>query len=210
MSTASTGRRWYDVEIAYLKRHAGDRTVAELAERLHTDPGTVKAKLEELRLGAAAARAAKAKEGPDAVELYQQGISALYSGDWQRAEALFHEVSKDGPGELTARARQFAAAARERARAAEPEREPEDPWVRAVFEKNSGRYDEALALCLAEGRAENDGRFAYLAAVIYGLRGEIETGRPHLERAIELDPHNRAHALHAPDLAANRDQPSPD
>lgn len=208
MSSPATGRRWYDVEIAFLKRHAGDRSVAELAERLHTDPATVKEKLEELRLGAAAARAAKAKEGPDAVELYQQGISALYSGDWQRAEALFHEVAKDGPGELTARAQQFAAAARAKARAAQPE--PEDPWVRAVFEKNSGRYDEALALCLAEGRAERDGRFAYLAAVIYGLRGELETGRPHLERAIELDPHNRAHALHDPDLAAYREPPSPD
>ena len=208
MSSPAPGRRWYDVEIAFLKRHAGDRTVAELAERFHTDPGTVKAKLEELRLGAAAARAAKAKEGPDALELYQQGISALYSGDWARAEVLFHEVSKDGPGELTARAKQFAAAARAKARAAEPE--PEDPWVRAVYEKNSGRYDEALALCLAEGRAERDGRFAYLAAVIHGLRGELEAGRPHLERAIELDPHNRAHALHDPDLADYLEPPSPD
>jgi tetratricopeptide (TPR) repeat protein len=205
--SAAPARRWYDVELAYLRRHAGDRTIAELAERLRTDPATVKAKLEELRLGAAAARAAKEKEGPDAVELYQQGISALYAGDWQRAETLFHEVAKDGPGELTARARQFAAAARARAVAGQPE--PEDPWVRAVFEKNRGAYDEALALCLAEGRAEHDGRFAYLAAVLLGLRGEIEQGRTHLDRAIELDPHNRAHALHDPDLAPYREQPTP-
>ena len=207
MAAATPGRRWHKVEVAYLKRHAGDRTIAELAERLRTDPAAVKSKLEELRLGAAAARAAKAKAGPDAVVLYQQAISALYSGDWQRAEELFHEVAKDGPGELTARARQFAAAARERARSGQPE--AEDPWVRAVFEKNRGSYDEALALCLAEGRAGRDGRFAYLAAVLYGLRGDIEAGRPHLERAIELDPHNRAHALHDPDLAPYRDQPTP-
>jgi tetratricopeptide (TPR) repeat protein len=204
MSTAAT-RHWQKVEIAYLKKHAGDRTLSELAARFRTDPSTVKAKLEELRLGAAAARAEKS--GPDPVDLYEQAISALYAGDWQRAETLFHEVSKEGPGELTARARQFAAAARARAHPADAE--PEDPWVRAVFEKNRGGFDEALAICLADGRAESDGRFAYLAAVLYALRGELDAGRPHLERAIELDPHNRAHALHDPDLAPYRDQPTP-
>jgi tetratricopeptide (TPR) repeat protein len=201
MSTVAT-KRWQKVEIAYLKKHAGDKTVDELAQRFHTDVAVVKAKLEELRLGAAAARAAKA--GPDPVDLYEQAIAALYKGDWQRAEELFHEVAKDGPGELTARARQFAATARARAAQAEPE----DPWVKAVFEKNRGSFDEALALCLAEGRAEGDGRFAYLTAVLYALRGELEKVRPHLDRAIELDPRNRAHALHDPDLAAFRDQPS--
>lgn len=197
-------RLWYPVEVAYLKRHAGSRSLAELAARLRSDEGTVADKLEELRLGAAAK---KAKQEVDAVAVYQRGMQALYGGHWQEAIAAFEEVAREGYGELVARAQQFAATARARAAAAAAADAPEDPWVRAVFEKNRGRLDEALALCNEGGRAERDDRFAYLAAVLCVLRGELEAAERHLARAIELDPRNRAHALHDPDLAPLREQP---
>lgn len=184
-------KRWTKVEVAFLEKHAGDKSLAELAERFRTDPATVQKKLDELRKSGSAA-------GDDAVEVYQQGLQALYGGDWQRAAESFERVARDGSVDLAARARQFATVARQRAGAADAP--PEDPWVRAVYEKNRGELDAALALCTEGRRAETDGRFAYLAAVVCTLRGDAAGGRQHLQRAVELDPRNRAHALHDPDL----------
>lgn len=192
-------KRWQKVEIAYLKKHAGDKSLAQLAGRFHTDEATVAAKLEELRGGGSAAAAAVT----DTVVHYQQGLEALYAGQWERAATLLEEVGGEGTGELAARARQFAAVARHRL----AEVPPEDPWLRAVYEKNRGRYGEALAVCGESGRSQSDGRFAYLAAVLHTLQGDLERGRVHLERAIALDPHNRAHALHDPDLRPLRAEP---
>ena len=183
-------KRWTKVEVAFLEKHAGTKSVDELATRFKTDPATVSAKLDELR------KAAAASAGGDGVQQYQAAVEALYGGQWERAAELFEEVAQDTSSDLAARARQFAGLARQRAAAATPE----DPWVKAVYEKNRGALDEALALCTAEGRAESDGRFAYLAAVVCTLRGDLDGGRQHLARASELDPRNRAHALHDPDL----------
>jgi tetratricopeptide (TPR) repeat protein len=185
-------KRWQKVEIAYLKKHAGDKALAHLAGRFHTDEATVAAKLEELADGGSA----KAAAVTDAVVHYQQGLEALYAGQWERAATLLETVAGDNAGELSARAGQFAAVARQRL----AEAPPEDPWLRAVYEKNRGRFAEAMAMCRDDGRCESDGRFAYMAAVLHTLQGDLESGRAHLERAVVLDPHNRAHALHDPDL----------
>ena len=193
-------KRWQKVEIAFLKKHARDKSLAQLAERLHTDPATVAAKLEELRGGGA-----KAAAVIDSVDHYKDGMAALYAGEWERAASLLDAVANDGHGELMARARQFADVARQRM----AEAPPEDPWLRAVFEKNRGRYGDALALCTADGRCESDSRFAYLAAVLHTIEGDLERGQQHLDRAIALDPHNRAHALHDPDLRPLRERAEP-
>ena len=189
-------KRWQKVEIAFLKKHARDKSLAQLAERLRTDPATVSAKLEELRGGGA-----KAAAEIDSVDHYKDGMAALYAGEWERAATLLEGVTSEGYGELAARAAQFAAVARQRM----AEAAPEDPWVRAVYEKNRGAFDEALKVCTDGGRSESDGRFAYLAAVLETLRGNLEAARGHLERAVALDPHNRAHALHDPDLRPLRE-----
>ena len=190
-------KRWQKVELAYLSKHAGKKSLRELAERFHTDESTVQAKIEELK-GAGKQEAAVAL---DAVEHYQTALQALYAGDWAKAAEGFDAVQKEAVGELGARARQFAAVARQRMADAPPE----DPWLRAVYEKNRGHLDEALKISQDGGRADSDGRFAYLAAVLHTLKGDVETGRKHLDRAIELDPHNRAHALHDPDLRSLRE-----
>jgi hypothetical protein len=185
-------KRWQKVELAYLSKHAGKKSLHELAERFHTDEATVAAKLEELKGGGKTASAA----APDAVEHYQAGLQAMYAGDFATAVTRLEEVAKESVGELAARARQFAAAARARL----AEAPPEDPYLRAVYEKNRGNHAEALRLVAASGRDGKEGRFAYLAAVLHTLQGDLEAGRRLLDRAIELDSHNRAHALHDPDL----------
>ena len=194
-------KRWTKVEIAFLEKHAGDKSITELAKRFKTDRGTVEKKLKELQQGTAPAH-----RSGEAVDHFESGLEALYKGDWGKAEKLFDEAVKEGYHDLASRARQFAAVARSRAAAAEAE----DPYVRAVYEKNRGDYDAALALSTAQKRAETDGRFAYLAAVVCTLRGEKDAARQHLERAVELDPRNRAHALHDPDLRTLDDDDQPD
>lgn len=193
-------KRWQKVEIAFLKKHARDKSLAQLAERLRTDPATVAAKLEELRGGGA-----KAAAVIDSVDHYKDGMAALYAGEWERAATLLEGVTSEGYGELAARAAQFAAVARQRMAEAAAEEVQEDPWVRAVYEKNRGDFDAALKVCAEGGRSESDGRFAYLAAVLETLRGNLEAARGHLDRAVALDPHNRAHALHDPDLRPLRE-----
>jgi len=191
-------KRWQKVELAYLQKHAGKKPLRELAERFHTDEATVQAKIDEMKGGGKQSSAA----APDAVEHYQAGLQALYAQEWQKAIDLLDGVARESVGELAARARQFAATARQRM----AEAPPEDPWLRAVYEKNRGRFAEALQVCKDGGRCEKDGRFAYLAAVLHTLQGDVEAGRRHLDRAIELDPHNRAHALHDPDLRPLRSE----
>jgi hypothetical protein len=185
-------KRWQKVEVAWLKKHSGDKSLAQLAQRLHTDTATVSAKLEELRGAGKGAQAA----APDSVEHFQEGLQALYAGQWEKAATLLESVTDDSSPEISGRARQFAAVARQRM----AETPSEDPWVRAVFEKNRGRFAAALAICAEEGRSDRDGRFAYLAAVLHTLEGNLDGARTQLERATALDPHNRAHALHDPDL----------
>ena len=75
-----------------------------------------------------------------------------------------------------------------------------DPFLRAVYERNRGNLEEALALCTAGGRHGKDDRFAYLAAAIHALRGESVDAARLLSAAIELDPKNRIHAYHDADF----------
>ncbi|HVS03543.1 MAG TPA: hypothetical protein VMT16_12290 [Thermoanaerobaculia bacterium] len=191
-------KRWQKVEINYLKKHAGDKSVEELAERFRTDVATVTAKLRELRLDAGAAAAED-----EVVERYRQGLERLYGQQWDEAEELLQRVASEADGDMAARARLFAETARRRRETGAEG----DPYVRAVVEKNRGRYDEALALCQAKRRAEKDGRFAYLAAALHTLEGDLDRAAEALSRAIELDPRNRVHGLHDPDLGPLRASP---
>jgi hypothetical protein len=193
-------KRWQKVEITYLKKHAASKSVAELAERFHTDVAAVEAKLQELRLGPGATAASDAL----ILERYRQGMAALYGKKWQEAEELLGEVvrSSEQP-ELSARARQFAATARANAAGAEGE----DPYLRAVFEKNRGDLEAVLALCEQESRVTRDGRFAYLAAAVESLRERLDRSAEHLRRAFELDSRNRGYARRDPDLENLRQSP---
>jgi hypothetical protein len=191
-------KRWQKVEINYLKKHAANKSVGELAERFHTDDATVEAKLRELRLAPAEV------SDEEVLDRYRQGMEALYGRQWQEAERLLSEAARhsDQP-ELTARARQFAATARGHLEVAERQ----DPYLQAVFDKNRGDFEAVLALCGDGHRSTSDGRFAYLAAAVESLRGNLAAGGEHLRRALELDPRNRGFARRDPDLERLRQAP---
>ncbi|HYG61593.1 MAG TPA: tetratricopeptide repeat protein [Thermoanaerobaculia bacterium] len=148
----------------------------------------------------------------DALDIYTAGIAALGRQDWAEAVRLFETViqESDTP-ELTGRARQFLATSRQKLARNQQEDRPtgdDDPYLRALFEKNRGDFRQALELCRQDGREQKDDRFAYLAASIHALEGRPDDAVQTLTRAVELNPKNRIHAFHDADFAdlrRNRD-----
>jgi tetratricopeptide (TPR) repeat protein len=142
------------------------------------------------------------------VELYESGIRAMYAQRWSEAAKLFRRVVSDDDGaevDLQERALQQLHVCEDKLSTARAKREDEDPFLLAVVHKNSGEYEEALALCSRGGRQSKDERFAYLVASIHALRGEGEQAGRFLELAIGLNPKNRVHAFHDPDFQSLRE-----
>ena len=71
----------------------------------------------------------------------------------------------------------------------------------ATLALNSGAYDRVVSYLspLCEQDPEND-HVQYMLGIALALRGELEEALPHLRRAVELNPDNRAIARNDPDL----------
>ena len=149
------------------------------------------------------------------LQAYTEALQALHRKSWSKAAQLFTSVveSSDVP-EMRERARQYLAACRlqeaqQEAKSGKKAREDEgDPYLRAVFEKNRGDLDAALALCRHGGADQKDERFAYLAASIHAVQGRVDEAAQALTRAVEMSSKNRVHAFHDPDFAELRGNPS--
>ena len=76
----------------------------------------------------------------------------------------------------------------------------------ATLAINGGQYDEAIAhLRLVRDEDPDNDHALYMLAVAHAQRGEHAEAIAHLERAIALNPENRALARHDPDLEPLRD-----
>lgn len=194
-------KRWSKAEIAHLERHAADSSPEELARKLQTDVDNVRRKLKELGLTAQGAAAADSA----ALETYTAALKQMHAGAWQEAaEALRQVMAEADNRHLADRARQSLVACERHMGSASGE--GADPYLRAVFEKNSGNLEAAFELCKGHGRENEDERFAYLLASLYSLAGSSDEAFAHLETAIRLEPKNRIHAYHDPDFAELRGQ----
>jgi tetratricopeptide (TPR) repeat protein len=148
-------------------------------------------------------------ETDPALGVFTEGMAALYRKDWAKAQELFEQVTsrKDIP-ELADRARLLVAAARgkaaEDAAAKGKDVEGQDPYLRALYEKNRGNAAVSLEMSQKDGRDQKDERFAYLVAAIHAAENRTEEAARALARAIELNPKNRIHAYHDPDFAELR------
>lgn len=152
------------------------------------------------------AAAAPAAYHDPALDAFTQGLQALQQKSWSKAAELFESaLAQSDRSDLSARARQFLATARQQmAEKPMPKDDGGDPFLRAVFEKNRGDLAAALELCRKDGREQKDERFAYLAASIHAVEGRLDEAVQALTRAIELNPRNRVHAYHDPDFAEIR------
>jgi tetratricopeptide (TPR) repeat protein len=137
-----------------------------------------------------------------ALEAFTKGLQALQQKSWAKAAELFESaLEQSDRSDLSARARQFLASARQQLA---EKTTGGDPYLQAVFDKNRGNLAAALDLCRKEGREQKDERFAYLAASIHAVEGRTEEALQALSRAIELNPKNRVHAYHDSDFTELR------
>jgi tetratricopeptide (TPR) repeat protein len=143
------------------------------------------------------------------LDAFHRALEALHAKSWGKAAELFESViqQSDMP-EIRERARQYLAACRLQEAKGKPEAPSpdEDPFLRAVYEKNRGNYAAALDLVKKHG-GEKDERFAYLAASIHALEGRRDEAARTLTRAVEMNAKNRVHAFHDPDFSELRGDP---
>lgn len=197
-------KRWKKTEITYLKRYAKIRLLSELAERFKTDQQEVIQQLKLLGLAT--------KDGQGHVELpadpllkvYERGLKALHKGKWRQAAKDFQRiVDESSQPDLVGRARRSLRMCQQQLSKGKDKTDT-DPFLQAVYERNRGNHEAALEICRRGGRQSKDERFAYLAASIYTLMGDLEKAAGFLELAIELNPKNRVHAFHDADFEALR------
>jgi tetratricopeptide (TPR) repeat protein len=149
----------------------------------------------------------------EAVAVYERGLTALQRHAYGEAASLFESVLKQFPEEkeLHERVRLYlniCARQAERREAATPQTIQERLYA-STLALNGGRYDEAIQhLRLVRDEDPDNDHALYMLAVAHAQRGEHAEAIAHLERAIALNPENRALARHDPDLEPLRDDDS--
>jgi tetratricopeptide (TPR) repeat protein len=161
-------------------------------------------------MAATSARDAAMAANDEAIDLYAAALTAVGRKDWTEATRLFEEVVRESDmPELTGRARQYLSSIQQnlaRNRQEDGSRDEDDPFLRAVYEKNRGDLRQALEIARKDGRDTQDERFAYLAASIHAVEGRTDEAARALARAVELNSKNRIHAFHDADFADLRRQ----
>jgi outer membrane protein assembly factor BamD (BamD/ComL family) len=140
----------------------------------------------------------------DAVALYERGVEALQNHSYDQAARLLESVLLQYPDEkeLHERVRLYLNICQRQAvqRETAPQTIDERLYA-ATLAINGGSYDQAIAhLRLVRDEDPDNDHAIYMLAVAHAQRGEHAEAVAHLERAIALNPENRALARHDPDL----------
>jgi tetratricopeptide (TPR) repeat protein len=140
----------------------------------------------------------------EAVAIYERGLETLQRHDFPGATALFESVLRLYPEEkeLHERVRLYLNICQRQATPKEAAPQTlEERLYAATLAINGGRYDQALAnLRLVRDEDPDNDHALYMLAVAHAQRGEPAEAIAHLERAIALNPENRALAKGDPDL----------
>jgi outer membrane protein assembly factor BamD (BamD/ComL family) len=145
----------------------------------------------------------------EAVALYEQGLEALQRHAYAQATTLLESVLRQYPEEkeLSERVRLYLNICQRQA--AQKETAPQtidERLYAATLAINTGRYDQAIVhLRLVRDEDPDNDHAIYMLAVAHAQRDEHAEAVAHLERAIALNPENRALARHDPDLEPLRD-----
>jgi tetratricopeptide (TPR) repeat protein len=159
----------------------------------------------------AQAHAAQPSEPPqrrstyfEAVAQYERGLEALQRHDYSTAIDLLEGVLRQYPEEkeLHERVRLYLNICQRQAeqRATAPQTVDERLYA-ATLAINGGQYDQAIAhLRLVRDEDPDNDHALYMLAVAHAQRDEHAEAVAHLERAIAINPENRALARNDPDL----------
>jgi outer membrane protein assembly factor BamD (BamD/ComL family) len=148
----------------------------------------------------------------EAVALYEQGLERLqqhdYSGAADRLEAVLKQFPEEK--ELHERVKLYLNICKRQATtvASAPQTIDERLYA-STLALNGGRYDEAIShLRLVRDEDPDNDHALYMLAVAHAQRGELAEAVAHVERAIAMNPENRALARTDPDLDPLRDDES--
>lgn len=148
----------------------------------------------------------------EAVAVYEQGVEALQKHDYRKAEQLLESVLSRYPDEkeLHERVRLYLNVCHRQATPKEPSPQTVDERLyAATLAVNGGQYDQAISHLRLVRDEDPDNDYAiYMLAVAHAQRGEHAEALAHLERAIALNPENRALARRDPDLEVLREDES--
>src|SRR4029077_12123965 len=145
----------------------------------------------------------------EAVAVYERGLEALQRHAYAEAANLLESVLRQYPEEkeLHERVRLYLNICQRQAtqREASPQTIDERLYA-ATLAINGGQYDQAIAhLRLVRDEDPDNDHALYMLAVAHAQRDEHAEAVAHLERAIALNPENRALARTDPDLEPLRD-----
>lgn len=158
---------------------------------------------------AAAPAAAAQPSHDDAVALYEKGLDALQRHAYQDAVKALEAILERFPveRELHERVRLYLNVARRHVTS--PSSNPksvEERLYAATLATNLGRYDEAIShLRLVRDEDPDNDHALYMLSVALALKGEHAEAVAHLERAIAINPENRAMARQEADFETLRD-----
>jgi len=140
----------------------------------------------------------------EAVAVYERALEALQRHEYETAGDMLESVLRIYPEEkeLHERVKLYLNICRRQAAPRETTPQTIDERLYAsTLAINSGKYDEAIVhLRLVRDEDPDNEHALYMLAVAHAQRGEHAEAVAHLERAISLNPENRAQARRDPDL----------
>jgi tetratricopeptide (TPR) repeat protein len=145
----------------------------------------------------------------EAVAVYERGLEAIQRHDYQTAIDRLESVLRLYPEEkeLHERVRLYLNICQRQAMPREQAPQTiEERLFASTLAINGGKYEEAIShLRLVRDEDPDNDHALYMLAVAHAQRGEHAEAIAHLERAISLNPENRALARRDPDLEPLRD-----
>jgi len=141
----------------------------------------------------------------EAVAVYERAVEALQRHEYQQAMNLLESVLRQYPEEkeLHERVHLYLNICERQAKAHQPPapQTVDERLYAATLAINGGQYDQAIAhLRLVRDEDPDNDHALYMLAVAHAQRDEHAEAVAHLERAISLNPENRALARNDPDL----------